>query len=174
MVGAPRAVRLRQGTDYHRMVTRAMRVAGPAVLAAAALVSVLAALAFGGGADAEPLIDPGAITRYGLPITKLVMNLGVAVALGALALAVFALRPGKPGQSAGSGTDEFGLALDIAAAGAGVWTVAAATSGLFAFSSVAYLPITFDDAYGQGLGVYLTQTEPGRAWLITTDRKSVV
>jgi putative copper resistance protein D len=145
------------------MVTRTMRVAGPAVLAAVALLSVLAALAFGGGADAEPLIDPGAITRWGLPIAKLVMNLGVAVALGALALAVFALRPGKA-----DGTDEFGRALDIAAAGAGVWTVAAAATGLFAFSSVAYLPISLDDSYGQGLGVYLTQTEPGRAWLITT------
>jgi putative copper resistance protein D len=150
------------------MVTRTMRVAGPAVLVAAALLSVLAALAFGGGADAEPLIDPGAITRWGLPLTKLLMNLGVAVALGALALAVFALRPAKPATASGNASDEFGLALDIAAAGAGVWTVAAAATGLFSFSSVAYLPITLDDSYGQGLGVYLTQTEPGRAWLITT------
>lgn len=141
-----------------------MRVAGPAVLVAVALASVLAALAFGGGAAAEPLIDPGAITRYGLPITKLVMNLGVAVALGALALAVFALRS----KTAATERDEFGSALDIAAAGAGVWTVAAAASGLFAYSSISYIPISFDDSYGQGLGVFLTQTEPGRAWLITT------
>jgi putative copper resistance protein D len=149
------------------MVTRTMRVAGPAVLVAAAPASVLAALAFGGGAAAEPLIDPGVITRYGLPMTKLVMNLGVAVALGALALAVFALRPAPALTGAPEG-DEFGTALDIAAAGAGVWTVAAAASGLFAFSSVSYIPISFDDSYGQGLGVFLTQTEPGRAWLITT------
>jgi len=146
-----------------------MRVAGPAVLLAAALAAVLGALAFGGGADPEPLIDPGAVTRFGLPITKLVMNLGVAVALGALALAVFALSPRSP---AAKGTapqrDEYGLALDIAAAGAGVWTVAAATSALFAYSSISYIPITLDDAYGQGLGVFLTQSEPGRAWLITT------
>jgi hypothetical protein len=81
------------GSEYPGMVTRTMRVAGPAVLLAAALTAVLAALAFGGGAQAEPLIDPGAVTRYGLPITKLIMNLGVAVALGALALSVFALRP---------------------------------------------------------------------------------
>lgn len=144
-----------------------MRVAGPAVLLVVALLSVLAALAFGGGADAEALIDPGAVTRYGLPITKLLMNLGVAVALGALALAVFALRPSAT-PVPGDPSDEFGRALDIAAAGAGIWTVAAAATGLFAFSSVSYIPITLDDSYGQGLGTYLTQTEPGRAWLITT------
>ncbi|HEX7834833.1 MAG TPA: cytochrome c oxidase assembly protein, partial [Pseudolysinimonas sp.] len=144
-------------------MTRTMRVAGPAVLLAVALAAVFAALAFGGGADAQPLLDPGAFTRYGLPVTKLVMNLGVALALGALALAVFALSP-----RGDTGEGEFGRALDIAAAGAGVWTVAAAASGLFSYSSVSYIPISFGDAYGQGLGVYLTQTEPGRAWLITT------
>jgi putative copper resistance protein D len=150
--------------EYHRKVTRAMRVAGPAVLLVVALAAVFAALAFGGGADPQPLIDPGAFTRYGLPVTKLLMNLGVAVALGALALAVFALRS----RDGGEDSAEFGSALDIAAAGAGVWAVAAAASGLFSYSSVSYIPISFDDAYGQGLGVYLTQTEPGRAWLITT------
>jgi len=155
------------GSEYHRMVTRTMRVAGPAILLTAALAAVAAALAFGGGAEAQPLIDPGAVTRYGLPVTKLLMNLGVAVALGALALAVFALSP-RVADAKGAERDEFGLALDIAAAGSGVWTVAAAATALFSYSSVSYIPITLDDAYGQGLGVYLTQTEPGRAWLITT------
>ena len=74
------------------------------------------------------------------------MNLGVAIALGALALAVFALRP----EQAPAETDEFGRALDIAAAGAGVWTVAAAATGLFAFSSVSYIPITLDDSLRPG------------------------
>lgn len=150
-----------------------MRVAGPAVLLATALAAVLAALAFGGGADTQPLIDPGALTRYGLPIAKLGMNLGVAVALGALALSVFALRP-RAGGSHETDRDEFGRALDIAAAGAGIWTVAAAATALFSYSSVSYIAITLDDAYGQGLGVYLSQTEAGRAWLITTLLGAVV
>jgi putative copper resistance protein D len=46
--------------------------------------------------------------------------------------------------------------------------VAAAASGLFAYSSVSYIPISLDEGYGQGLGAFLIQTEPGRAWLITT------
>ncbi len=80
---------------------------------------------------------------------------------------MFALSPRAPGAK-GAERAEFGHALDIAAAGAAVWTVAAAATALFSYSSVSYIPITLDDAYGQGLGVYLTQTEPGRAWLITT------
>lgn len=132
---------------------------GPAALVVVAFVALLAGLAFGGGADAPPLTDPGAVVRYGLPIAKLVTNLGMATAIGALALAVFALSARQP---------EFGRALDIAAAGAGVWTVAAAASALFTFSNVTSQSLAFDDQYGQALGFFLTQTEGGRAWLATT------
>ncbi len=91
------------------------------------------------------------------------MNLGVAVALGALALAVFALRSAtaRAATADGDRADELGRALDIAAAGAGVWTVAAAAAGLFAYSSISYIPISFDDAYGQGLG-RATSRRPSR------------
>ena len=97
--------------------------------------------------------------RYGLFVSKLLVNLGVAGTIGALALAVFALSPKEP---------EFGRALDVAAAGAGVWTVAAAAS------AVLRLPDrVLDDAdsrrgYGDQLGVFLTQNPIGRAWLTTT------
>ena len=141
------------------MTRRLAILAGPATLLVVAVFALLAGLAFGGGANAGEVLDPGAAVRYGLPFAKLVMNLGVSVALGALALAVFALS---------SKEHEFGRAVDIAAGGAGIWTVAAAASGLFAYSSVSYIPVTLDDAYGQGLGFYLTATEPGRAWLVTS------
>lgn len=141
-------------------MTRAFAfAAGPATVLVVAGFALMASLAFGGGAEPGEVLDAGAAVRYGLPIAKLFLNLGVGVAVGALGLAVFALSSKEP---------EFGRALDIAAGGAGVWTVAGAVSGLFGYSSVAYIPVTFDDAYGQGLGVYLTSTEPGRAWLITT------
>ena len=141
------------------LVTRNLAIfAGPVTLVLLASTALLASLAFGGGANPGEVLDPGAAVRYGLPVSKLIMNLGVSVTLGALALAVFAL---------GSKDDEFGRAVDVAAAGAGVWTVAAAVTAFFAYSSVSYIPVTLDEAYGQGLGVYLTATEPGRAWLIT-------
>lgn len=134
-------------------------MAGPATLVLAAFVAVLAALAFGGGAAAPLLVDPGAVVRYGLPISKLVMNLGVATAIGAVALAVFALSAKEAAYS---------RALDIAAAGAGVWAVAAGITGVLTCSSVFTTPIAFDDAFGQLLGNFLTQYEGGRAWLATT------
>lgn len=138
-------------------MVKLVRVLGPATLLVVAFAALLAALAFGGGAN-PTLIDPGAVVRYGLPIAKLVMNLGVATTIGALALAVFALSSREP---------EFGRALDIAAAGAGVWTVAGGIAAMFAFSSLSYTPLTFDDSYGQVLGQYLTSNEIGRAWLTT-------
>src|SRR5690348_5513594 len=86
------------------------------------------------------------------------MNLGVATAIGALAISVFALSSREP---------EFGRALDIAAAGAGVWTVTGAAAAVLTFSSLSYTPLSFDDGYGQVLGQYLTANEIGRAWLTT-------
>ena len=138
-------------------MVKLVRVLGPATLLLVAFAALLAALAFGGGAS-PTLVDPGAVVRYGLPVAKLIMNLGVATTIGALALTVFALSSREP---------EFGRALDIAAAGAGVWTVAGGIAAMLTFSSLSYTPLSFDDSYGQVLGQYLTSNEIGRAWLTT-------
>lgn len=138
-------------------MVKLVRVLGPATLLLVAFAALLAALAFGGGAN-PTLVDPGALVRYGLPIAKLIMNLGVATTIGALALAVLALSSREP---------EYGRALDIAAAGAGVWTVAGGIAAMLTFSSLSYTQPSFDDGYGQVLGQYLTSNEIGRAWLAT-------
>ena len=136
-----------------------MWVSGPAVLLLAAFAAMLWALSVGGAADALPLIDPGPFVRYGLFVSKLLVNLGGAGAIGALAIAIFALSPKEPG---------FGRALDVAAASAGVWTVAAAASSFFVFQTAYSAAPTLDAAYGDQLGVFLTQFPLGRAWLTTT------
>ena len=124
-----------------------------------ALTAVLLALQFGGGAEAELIADPGAAVRYGLPIGKLLVNLGAAGTLGALALAAFAME---------KSSREFGVALDAAAASAAVWTVASATTGFFSFLSVYQQPVSLDETFGNLIGTYLQQTELGQAWLATT------
>lgn len=124
-----------------------------------ACAALLAALSFGGGANPGIALDPGAVVRYGVPISKLVVDLSIGVALGALALAIFALS---------SREKEFGVALDIAAAGAGVWTVAAAGSSILVFASAASTAPNLTNAFGQGLGDFLTGNALGRAWLTTT------
>ena len=55
-----------------------MRIIGPAALLLAAIVATLAGLAYGGGAEAQLLADPGAVVRWGLPVAKLLVNLGAA------------------------------------------------------------------------------------------------
>jgi putative copper export protein len=136
-----------------------MRVAGPAVLLGVSLIALFVALAIGGGANPQLLEDPGPVVRYGLPITSLLVNLGAAGVLGALVLALFALRHDRP---------EFNRALDIAAGSAALLTVAAAATAFFTFLQVTNRAIRFDDSYGELLGQFLTQVALGQAWLTIT------
>ncbi|GLI27325.1 hypothetical protein ARHIZOSPH14_15670 [Agromyces rhizosphaerae] len=138
---------------------RSARVFGPAVLLTVAVLATLAGLVVGGGAEPLPLQDAGPVVRWGLPIAKLFVNLGVAGTLGGLIMAVWALTPKQR---------EFGAALDVAAASAAVFTVAAATTTLFTFLSVSGAALTFDDRFGAALGQFLTTIELGQAWLTTT------
>jgi putative copper resistance protein D len=141
-------------------VLRLARIASPAVLLLVAFAALLGALAVGHGADAPIASDPGPMVRYGLPIAQVLVDLGIAGALGGLMLAAFAFA---------SSDDRFGKALDAAAAGAAVWTVAAAVSGAFAYSSAAGVPPSLGSAFGTGLGGFVTSTTTplGRAWLTT-------
>ncbi|GAB3400099.1 cytochrome c oxidase assembly protein [Schumannella luteola] len=136
---------------------RIVRVAGPAVLIAAALVAVVLSLAFGGGATAPAIVDPGPIVRWGLPITKTLVNLAVGLTLGSLLLALIALSPKER---------EYARALDVAAAAGAAWTITSAACAFFTFQSVYVQPVAFDDSYGQAFGQFLTQIAAGQAWLV--------
>ena len=138
---------------------RVTRILGPAILLVAAFIVLLIALQYGGGANPLALSDPGPVVRYGLPIAKLFVNLGAAATIGAIVLAVFALSPKKP---------EYGLALDVAASGAAVYTVASGTTGFLTFLSVTGTPLSLGDQFGAQLGLFFTQVELGQAWLQTT------
>ncbi|MDO9589615.1 MAG: CopD family protein, partial [Microcella sp.] len=138
---------------------------GTASLVSGAVVALLVGLSIGGGADAPLAIDPGVIVRYGLPIAKLAATLGAAGALGGLLLALIALSPAQP---------EFTRALDVAAASAAVWTVAAASTGFFIFMSIYLEPVAVDDRFGALLAAYFSTTELGQAWLATTLMAAVV
>lgn len=138
---------------------RFVRIVGPAILLVVAFVACLAALQFGGAAEAEPISDTGAVVRYGLPLAKLLVNIGAAGTIGSLAIAVFALSAARR---------EFELTLDVAAGASAIWTVASAATAFFVFLTVYQQPITFDERFGQVLSTFLTQTELGQAWFATT------
>jgi len=133
-----------------------VKIAAPAILVLAALATVLAGLAYGGGAAAPLLLDPGPVVRYGLPIAKMLVNLGAAGALGALVLAGFALDAKRP---------EYNRTLDVAAGSAAVWTVASGATALFTFMSVFSQEFRLDNEFGELLANFLTATELGQAWL---------
>jgi len=146
-------------------VPRYAKIVAPATLVLASLVALFASLAFGGGADPLLLVDPGAVVRYGLPVSKLLVNLAGAGTLGSLVLVLFALDSAKP---------EFGRALDVSAAAAAVWTVSSGATAFYTFLLVYNQPIRLDDTFGQVLGTFLTSTELGQAWLATTLFAAVV
>lgn len=136
-----------------------MRIVGPALLLVVAFVASLLALMYGGAADAPAFTDPGPVVRFGLPAAKLIVNLSAAVAIGSLVLTSFALsREDKA----------WGPAIDLAAAGAAVWTIASAATGFFIFMSVYQQPLSLEPQFGTVLSEFITDTEIGIAWLVTT------
>lgn len=99
------------------------------------------------------------MVRYGIPVTKMIVNLAAVSTLGAIVLALFALRQDKP---------EFNRALDIAAGSAALLTVASAATGFLTFLQLTVKSVRFDNSYGELLGQFVTSVEIGQAWLITT------
>ena len=135
---------------------RLVRIAGPAFLLVAALLSLLIALQIGGAAKAPLIFDPGPVVRFGLPLVTMFVNIGIAGTIGALVLTLFALSDREP---------EYGRALDIAAGFAAFWTVASAGVAFLTFMNSYFQPISFDSDFGQLLGQFLTGQEVGQVWL---------
>nr|WP_323962079.1 cytochrome c oxidase assembly protein [Arthrobacter sp. JZ12] len=141
------------------------------------------ALAFSGAAAPRQLSDPGALTRWGLPISKAVHNIAVAVVIGSLVFAVVILprrvrsRRENARDDAANGADEdpaFARVMAMASTAAVVWTLAALAVLVLTYSDAAGLPLSSDPSYTQGLASYLTDFDTGRAWLSTTMIAAVV
>ncbi|MBL5972570.1 MAG: copper transporter [Candidatus Leucobacter sulfamidivorax] len=136
---------------------RSLRVLAPAVLLAVTLVALVAGLAIGGAADERALLDPGAVVRYGLPVARTLVNLGLAGLIGSLVMVLWALDTTRP---------EGRLAMDLAAASAAIVTVASAATLVLTYIDVTGLSFSGDAAFGAGLGQFVTEIELGRLWLL--------
>jgi putative copper resistance protein D len=115
--------------------------------------AVIVGMVVGGGATPTQLADAGDIVRWALPLAKGLTNLGTAVAIGSLAFAAYALSAKTP---------QLGKAMNLAAFGAGIWTVFGSLSFLFTYLSVTGSAISASDTFGQGLWLFATQIEFGR------------
>lgn len=140
------------------MVTRRLWIAAPALVLLAAAVATALALAFGGGAAPLVLLDPGPVVRWGLPVVKAIANIAYGGTLGGLLLAMFAFPFGSPLQR---------RSLDIAAATAGAWTVAAALVGLLSFLDFTGMSLSGEDSVGMAMAQYFGDLPNGQAHLIT-------
>ena len=155
-------------------ITRSWQLAGLAAL----FLGLTAALLFTGAAVAREVSDPGAVVRWGLPISKAIHNVSLATVIGGLIFAAGILPrtldrrrakdPEAPEHPA------FSRALAIAAAAGVAWTL----------SSIAVLVLTYADVAGQGVSgdaeftralvFFMTDIPTGRAWLSVTIIAAVV
>jgi putative copper resistance protein D len=116
------------------------------------LLAVVVGLIIGGGANALQFSDPGPVVRYGVPLAKALMNLGMAMSIGSLVFAGFA---------ANDKSDVLRKLLNLSAAAAAVWAIAASVHFLLSFISVSGAQVSLEQSFSQGLWVYATEIELG-------------
>jgi cytochrome c oxidase assembly factor CtaG len=151
------------------------------IAAAALMLTALAsALLFSGAAAAQQLSDPGALTRWALPVFKALHNAAMAAVIGALVFSVAILPKSlklKRGRRVEVGEPEhpaFTRTLALAGTAAAVWTLSAVAVLLFTYSDVSGLALSADASYTQGLGSFVTDFSTGRAWLAVSIIAAVV
>ena len=145
------------------LARRSLALAFPLLVGVGLALAV--GLMVGGGASAPLLLDPGPFVRYGLPIAKGIVTLGSALTLGSLLLAAFAMPQDSP---------LFSRALGVSAIGAGAWALSGFVVAFLTFLSVYLEPVSVDDRFGEVLWLFLSETEVGRAWLVTVGLAAIV
>ena len=148
------------------------------VLVAAALAGVVVGLMSGGAAAGGLIGDPGAVTRWGLPLARTLSDLAAALTVGLLTVTVFVLpahgwerEEGTPAPThAGQGPRLGGVSLTatrLAASAGTLWVVAAAAVVVLSYSSLAGTPLTAPGFAAQ-LGSFVTSIDLLRALLAST------
>lgn len=144
----------------------------------AVFLGLVAALVFSGAAAAREVSDPGALVRWGLPVSKAVHNTALATVIGGLLFAVGIL----PRSHAGSRSKDrdapehpaFTRTLAIAAAAGALWTLSAIAVLVLSYSDIAGQRISGDPEFTRSLVYFMTDIETGRAWLAVVVIAAVV
>nr|WP_240630353.1 cytochrome c oxidase assembly protein [Specibacter cremeus] len=154
---------------------------------AATVAGLVAALLFTGAAGARQLADPGALTRWGLPVAIAVQNVSLAAVVGALVFAVVILpkdlKPHRPGKNRDRGWEHhtprpehpaFSAVMTLATAAGAVWTLAAVAVLVFSYSDAAGVPLSGTADYSNQLVFFMTNLPIGQAWLCVTIGAAIV
>ena len=146
----------------------------------ALFVGLAAALLFSGAAAARQVSDPGALVRWGLPISKAVHNVSLATVIGGLLFAV-GILPRSLSSSRSRDKDRhapehpaFTRALAAAAAAGAVWTVSSIAVLVLSYSDIAGQGISGDPEFTRSLIYFMTDIDTGRAWLAVVVIAAVV
>lgn len=155
-------------------IPRPWQLAGLAAL----FLGLAAALLFSGAAAAREVSDPGAMVRWGLPVSKAIHNISLATVIGGLIFAA-GILPWKLGGSRTRDHDApehpaFTRALAVAAAAGVAWTLSAIAVLVLTYADVAGQGISGDAEFTRALVYFMTDIETGRAWLAVTIIAAVV
>ncbi|MBT5088391.1 MAG: copper transporter, partial [Micrococcales bacterium] len=121
-----------------------------ALVVVAGLVSVIAGLVVGGGADPLQFSDPGPVVRFGAPFAKLIMNFSMATAVGSLVLSAYAA----------DSKERLKLA-PVAAWSAAIWALAASVNFVMTYLSVSGSEISYGQTFSDSLWLFATDIELG-------------
>ena len=138
---------------------------GVALAAMVGIAAVLLGMVYSGAAGPTGLLDPGALVRWGLPVTAVATDLSASLALGALVLGAFVLPRGE-GRTASVGR-AWPAVMIVAATGAGVWTVMSLVRLVLTYAGIAGTPPS-SPSFGAELGLFLTSVSLGRTLLAIT------
>lgn len=144
---------------------RRVPVAGVLLTVALAVLLTVAGLVFSGAALPGSVLDPGALVRWGYPISTVVSEIAASVTLGALLLAAFVL-PRSGGRTSADGAAWPAVVL-VAGAAAGTWAVASLVHLVLSYGYVSGAPVG-GPGYGPELGLYVTSIGLGRTYLGVT------
>lgn len=128
------------------------------VALAGILLAIWLGMSYSGAAAPLALADPGIFVRWAAPLTKGITNLAMAVTVGTLALAAWALP---------DGSGRLKKALDVAALSGFAWVVFGLLDIVFKFSSITDSPIDSSAKFSAGLWQFITEVPLGQALSIS-------
>jgi putative copper resistance protein D len=130
-------------------------------------------LLFSGAAVVRDVSDPGAMVRWGLPVSKAIHNVSLATVIGGLIFAAGILPPTVDRRRSKDRFKEepapehpaFARALAIAAAGGVAWTLSSIAVLVLTYADVAGQSVSGDAEFTRALVFFMTDIPTGRAWL---------
>ncbi len=141
-----------------------------AVVVGFGLAAAITAAWVSGAAEPSVFSDAGAVVRWGLPLVRVIADLGAALTIGLLILAAFALpvtRPASTARARHPAPHAHRPAMLGACAAAGVWAIATLVITVFTYADIFGLRLD-DPDFGAQLAAFVTGIDLGRGLLFTT------